>query len=121
MHSYEATPPACIKLLAPTWLPTPCHLPPHVPASSIKKLALPCPHHQLSLIVCSPCVLSWHRKFPRAFMWGTATSAHQVEGAYLDDGKGLSIWDAFTHAYGKVSNGATADISCCHYYRYGAY
>jgi len=58
------------------------------------------------------------RRFPNGFMWGAATSAHQVEGAYLDDGKGLSIWDAFTHADGRVADGTHADVSTCHYYRY---
>jgi beta-glucosidase len=50
-------------------------------------------------------------------MWGTATSAYQIEGAYQDEGKGLSIWDAFTHTPGKISGNANADISCCHFYR----
>lgn len=33
-------------------------------------------------------------KFPQDFMWGGATAANQVEGAYDQDGKGLSIVDA---------------------------
>ncbi|MQB52823.1 glycoside hydrolase family 1 protein [Rahnella sp. RcJ3] len=33
-------------------------------------------------------------KFPQGFMWGGATAANQVEGAYDKDGKGLSIVDA---------------------------
>jgi beta-glucosidase/6-phospho-beta-glucosidase/beta-galactosidase len=51
-------------------------------------------------------------------MWGTATSAYQIEGGYLDEGKGLSIWDAFCHTPGKISGNANADISTCHYYRW---
>ena len=31
--------------------------------------------------------------FPKNFMWGGATAANQMEGAYLEDGKGLSIQD----------------------------
>eukprot|EP00882_Tetradesmus_deserticola_P014549 GHRQ01015475.1.p1 GENE.GHRQ01015475.1~~GHRQ01015475.1.p1 ORF type:complete len:746 (+),score=307.36 GHRQ01015475.1:1312-3549(+) len=58
------------------------------------------------------------RKFPRGFMWGTATSAYQIEGGYLDEGKALSIWDAFCHTPGKISGNANADISTCHYYRF---
>jgi beta-glucosidase/6-phospho-beta-glucosidase/beta-galactosidase len=50
-------------------------------------------------------------------MWGTATSAYQIEGAYQDEGKGMSIWDAFCHTPGKISGNATADISTCHFYR----
>lgn len=33
-------------------------------------------------------------KFPKDFMWGGATAANQIEGAYNIDGKGLSIDDA---------------------------
>jgi 6-phospho-beta-glucosidase len=33
------------------------------------------------------------RAFPQGFLWGGATAANQVEGAYLADGKGLSIQD----------------------------
>ena len=31
--------------------------------------------------------------FPEAFLWGGAVAANQCEGAYLEDGKGLSIQD----------------------------
>ena len=30
-------------------------------------------------------------KFQDQFMWGTASAAYQVEGAYAEDGKGLSV------------------------------
>ncbi|WP_458464572.1 family 1 glycosylhydrolase, partial [Paenibacillus sp.] len=30
-------------------------------------------------------------KFPKDFLWGGAIAANQAEGAYLEDGKGLSI------------------------------
>ena len=39
-------------------------------------------------------------KFQDNFLWGTASAAYQVEGAYQDDGKGLNVWDAsvsYTH------------------------
>lgn len=32
-------------------------------------------------------------KFPKDFLWGGAISANQCEGAYLEDGKGLSVQD----------------------------
>jgi len=35
--------------------------------------------------------------FPDGFLWGGATAANQVEGAYLEDGKGLSIQDVMPH------------------------
>lgn len=31
--------------------------------------------------------------FPDGFLWGGAMAANQCEGAYLEDGKGLSISD----------------------------
>ncbi len=34
------------------------------------------------------------KRFPQGFMWGGATAANQVEGAFDRDGKGLSIVDA---------------------------
>lgn len=35
-------------------------------------------------------------RFPENFLWGGATAANQVEGAYNKDGKGLSIFDMVT-------------------------
>ena len=35
-------------------------------------------------------------KFPKDFLWGGAVSANQYEGAYLEDGKGISIADVMT-------------------------
>src|ERR1035437_9951917 len=32
-------------------------------------------------------------RFHKDFLWGTATSSFQVEGAWNVDGKGESIWD----------------------------
>ena len=31
--------------------------------------------------------------FPKGFLWGGATAANQLEGAYNEGGKGLSIFD----------------------------
>jgi beta-glucosidase len=56
-------------------------------------------------------------RFPRDFLWGTASSAYQVEGAWNVDGKGPSIWDTYAHA-GKLAKGMTGDVACDQYHRY---
>ncbi|MEV5327775.1 GH1 family beta-glucosidase [Nonomuraea sp. NPDC052634] len=55
--------------------------------------------------------------FPDNFVWGTATAAYQVEGAWNEDGRGPSIWDTFSHTPGLVANGDTGDVACDHYHR----
>jgi beta-glucosidase len=57
-------------------------------------------------------------RFPNAFLWGTATSAYQIEGSPLADGAGPSIWQRFSHTPGKMANGDTGDVACDHYHRY---
>ena len=56
--------------------------------------------------------------FPPGFVWGTATSSYQVEGAVNEDGRGPSIWDTFTHRSGKIEDGSTGDRANDHYHRY---
>ena len=58
--------------------------------------------------------------FPAGFLWGAATAAYQIEGAATEDGRGLSIWDTFSHTPGKVRNGDTGDVATDHYHRYRA-
>ena len=55
--------------------------------------------------------------FPRDFLWGTATSAYQVEGSPLADGAGPSNWHRFTHTPERITDGATGDVACDHYRR----
>jgi len=55
--------------------------------------------------------------FPEKFLWGAATAAYQVEGAWNEGGKGESIWDRFAHRAHTISNGDTGDVACDHYHR----
>ncbi len=54
------------------------------------------------------------KKFPDDFFWGGSTSAYQVEGAYAEDGKGLSVQDT------KKVTDSTTDfkVASDHYHHY---
>ncbi|MZD06106.1 beta-glucosidase [Streptomyces sp. SID5785] len=54
---------------------------------------------------------------PADFVWGTATSAYQIEGAADTDGRTPSIWDTFSHTPGAIDNDDHGDIACDHYHR----
>ncbi len=56
--------------------------------------------------------------FKKDFVWGVATASYQIEGAWNEDGKGLSIWDVFSHEPNKICEGHTGDVACDHYHRY---
>jgi beta-glucosidase len=51
-------------------------------------------------------------------MWGSATASYQIEGAFDEDGRGVSIWDTFSKTPGRVANGDTGDVACDHYHRF---
>ncbi|CAA3020723.1 beta-glucosidase-like [Olea europaea subsp. europaea] len=54
--------------------------------------------------------------FPKDFIFGSATSAYQVEGAWATGGKGLSNWDAFTlRTPGKIEGGTNGCVAIDQY------
>lgn len=62
-------------------------------------------------------------RFPEGFLWGGAVAANQCEGAYAEDGKGLSIQDVLRHGIsGPRSAAPTPDnlklIGIDFYHRY---
>ncbi len=57
-----------------------------------------------------------NRAYPEGFLWGAATAAYQIEGAWQEDGKGESTWDRFAHTAGKILNADTGDTACDHYH-----
>jgi len=58
------------------------------------------------------------RMFAKDFLWGVATSAFQIEGAWNEDGKGESNWDRWGHTPGKIRGGGNADVAIDHYHRW---
>ncbi|KAM7500485.1 hypothetical protein LguiA_024899 [Lonicera macranthoides] len=57
--------------------------------------------------------------FPKDFVFGTASSAYQFEGAYNEDGKGLNNWDYYTHKYPeRITDKSTGDVANDFYHRY---
>ncbi|MFL5481199.1 MAG: GH1 family beta-glucosidase [Gemmatimonadaceae bacterium] len=57
-------------------------------------------------------------KFPVDFLWGTSTSAYQIEGSPTADGAGPSIWHRFSHTPGNTYMDQTGDVAADHYRRY---
>jgi len=64
------------------------------------------------------------KTFPDAFLWGGAVAANQVEGAYLEDGKGLSTSDVQPQGvFGSVvervaGDSGIKDVAIDFYHRY---
>ncbi|CAL5208890.1 unnamed protein product [Lathyrus oleraceus] len=54
--------------------------------------------------------------FPVDFVFGSGTSAYQVEGAANEDGRTPSIWDTFAHA--GFAQGGNGDVACDTYHKY---
>ena len=79
--------------------------------------AMPGMVHALGTLAAAPNAFVPHQ-FPKDFMWGVATAAYQIEGAWNVDGKGQSIWDTFVHTVGKVKGADTGDVACDSYHLY---
>lgn len=56
-------------------------------------------------------------KFPKDFVWGSATASYQIEGGH-EDGRSPCIWDTFCAKEGKVKNGDNGTMACDHYHRW---
>ena len=57
-------------------------------------------------------------RFPEGFLWGAATAAYQIEGAWEADGKGPSIWDTFCRQSGKIKDCSSGEVADDHYHRW---
>lgn len=55
-------------------------------------------------------------QFPKGFMWGGAIAANQIEGAYLEGGKGLSTADVITAGSRTKSREVTDGVQAGKYY-----
>jgi len=56
--------------------------------------------------------------FPANFTWGAAAASYQIEGAWNEEGKGLSVWDMVTRQPGRIWENDTGNTACDHYHRY---
>ncbi|CAL1374252.1 unnamed protein product [Linum trigynum] len=66
---------------------------------------------------CSESISRAH--FPDGFIFGTASSAYQFEGAATEGNKGASIWDTFTQKpAGRILDFSNADVTVDQYHRF---
>ncbi|XP_018565412.1 myrosinase 1 [Anoplophora glabripennis] len=56
--------------------------------------------------------------FPDTFLFGAASSAYQVEGAWNESGKGPSRWDYLVHTIPVITGGSTGDVASDSYHKY---
>lgn len=56
--------------------------------------------------------------FSKDFLWGAASAATQVEGAYLEDGRTPSIWDDPDILADHIAHGETPHVVCDHYHKW---
>nr|CAD7593610.1 unnamed protein product [Timema genevievae] len=60
-----------------------------------------------------------YNTFPDGFLFGAATAAYQVEGAWNANGKGENIWDHMVHTHPEwIEDNSNADDTSNSYYHY---
>ncbi|XP_012250716.2 myrosinase 1-like [Athalia rosae] len=79
----------------------------------------------LHIVICATVIFLNHGyalsedTFPAGFMFGTATSSYQIEGAWNVSDKGLSDWDHYVHTCPScITDHSTGDVACNSYYKY---
>ncbi|CAG9856285.1 unnamed protein product [Phyllotreta striolata] len=73
----------------------------------------------LTILLKNAAGLKNNGRFPNDFLFGVSTASYQIEGAWLEDGKGLSVWDEFVHRNPSlVVNNDTGDVACDSYHRF---
>ncbi|KAL8157341.1 hypothetical protein AgCh_002151 [Apium graveolens] len=70
------------------------------------------------LAATNDCIALKRSSFPKGFVFGTASSAYQYEGAVKEDGRGQTIWDKFAHSSGTVVDSSNADVAVDQYHRF---
>jgi beta-glucosidase len=58
------------------------------------------------------------KDFGNDFIWGVATAAYQIEGAWNIGGKGKSIWDTFTEKKRNIKDRSNGQTACDFYHLY---
>ena len=56
-------------------------------------------------------------EYPADFLFGTATSAYQIEG-HKFGGAGSTHWDSFAATEGNVVGSEHGQLACDHYHRF---